>query len=310
MSRVSKLLGAGDFGCVYHPPLCFSTGDPNYLVGKVATSDDVKTELAVSAIIHQCKQCEKYFGVLTGDSCTPLLTEEVLAECKGIRNKPKELVKSYSSKYLGKSLSDYDFGTTTIDWLYAQFIHLLEALLLLQKMHILHADIKADNILVDDHGHCRIIDFGLAAINPEDKRELDRSLYPRIHPIYPIWYNAYIEVMERLKLSRRHYEDIYSSYLPEAQDIVRGDPLGELKLKAQTNAFAREVVLPNIYKVDVYSLALLIKSIYTVARRIYIRQNRKKCECLEDVLSNILVFDARKQYNAKQTLDDLSNCDS
>lgn len=303
-----QLLGAGDFGCVYKPPLCFNTGDPDYLVGKVTTPDNVKTELAVSAIIHTCKDCEKYFGVLTGDSCSPKLTETVLDECKSIRDKPKELILSYSSRYLGTPLSDYDFGKSTVDWLYSQFTHLLKGLLLLQNLHILHADIKADNILIDDDGVCRIIDFGLAAINPQDKRSLDDSLYPRFHPIYPPWYNAYIETTERLERTRILYENTYGPYMWEARPLERKNFVGALILDSQTNAFVKDVVLPNIYKVDVYSLALLFKSIYDLARRIYIRQNSKKCKCLEDVFSKILVFSAKEQYDAKQALTELAAC--
>lgn len=312
MKQSHKLLGAGDFGCVYKPPLCFNTGEPDYLVGKVTTPDNVKTELAVSSIVHTCKDCEKYFGVLTGDSCSPKLTKAILDECKSMRDIPKEMIMSYSSKYLGSPLSDYNFGKSTVDWLYSQFIHLLKGLVVLQKLHILHADIKADNVLVDDDGVCRIIDFGLAAINPEDKRSLDNSLYPRFHPIYPAWYNAYIEITEHIESTRTRklYEDTYGEYIWELHPVHGSgkDRLGTLFFDSQFNAFSRDVVLPNIYKVDVYSLALLIKRIYDLARNIYNRQNRKKCQCLEDVLSNILVFDAKEQYDATRALTELSKC--
>lgn len=305
-----KQLGKGAFGCAYKPPVCtsvFDTGDPNYLVGKIATPEGVKKEIAVSKILTPCQACSDYFGILTGNSCDPTITSELKKECHIIDAEPK-LVKSYSSKYGGIPLNKYlEANKVSMDWLYDQYAHLLEGLVILKGYKILHRDIKSDNILVDEKGVCRIIDFGMSMINPDgDALELELELGSLgFYQIWPIWYNAYIDTSNHGTYYYA-YEHIAKFF---DKNYVKGtatDPIRGILDDNEPN-YVDRVVVPNVYKVDVYSLTDVFNDAYLALKKTNPASGPKR-QCLEETILKIFVLDANTQYDATQALQYMREC--
>lgn len=79
----------------------------------------------------------------------------------------------YYMKYGGTTLSEYLKKETNEDKQFQVFSQVLACLNILHDNHIVHNDLNSDNIVVDDTGYARIIDFESSYItkNRDDFRK-------------------------------------------------------------------------------------------------------------------------------------------
>lgn len=328
----SKLLAQGTYGCAYMPPLCVDTGDPEYAVGKLTYPGAVVTELAASKHIQYLPGYEKYFGVLTGNSCKPEITEEIKDQCKVAGKFPTVMV-SYSSPYLGKSFNKYIEANPVLDeqFYYKKLSYLLMGLFLLEAIDIVHFDVKMDNILVDDKGVCRFIDFGLTVIDPRrvlaDHPEKLDSFPSSFYSIYPCWYNAWLDQVngnfkkfadaselnpDEVSISEYYdqYEKYASFYSPKYVKWTATDPIKRILIDSFSKDYFKRVVKPNVFKVDVYSLVHEIRRYieYSKGKPGYQNLPTARGVCLAGLINSCLQLNANAVPSAEDALRLLCNC--
>jgi hypothetical protein len=187
-----NMRGKGVHGCTFEPaPRCaggdvFRTVDGKPAVGKI-TDEDTREELAIGRAIMALPLARQYFA-LPSIGCRPADRYEdpdarscnVITEA-GLTTHLSMLIMPEGGVQLSK-WADSDMPRLAENYL-RMFIHLLEGMLIYQKAGYVHNDVHMGNILVDDEGVSRYIDFGLA-FRPEDVKKwsdtnLNRSFNPK-----------------------------------------------------------------------------------------------------------------------------------
>lgn len=166
-----RLLGTGVHGCTFDPaPRCaggsvFQKVHGVPAVGKV-TNDYVEDELSIGRSLMRLPLGPQYFALPT-QHCTPALPvkDKDAGECDilGEEENQKRLT-VLAMPYAGMELLKWipNNPLRAAENYERMFIHLLEGILLYQEKGIVHNDIHMGNIMVDEMGVARYIDFGLA----------------------------------------------------------------------------------------------------------------------------------------------------
>ena len=163
----SEKIGEGSYGCVLRPPpRCAKSKNHSKakMVGKVLLKTNAKIELQIGTLIKGIPGWEKYYIVQEEDSCDPAnfkqIRSEYIEECKIFQSSfvhDKNLTQVVS-RYGGKTLAD-TLPTSSFDFIQS-LKHMLEGVSKLQKQGICHYDLKENNVVVDEDGTFRMIDFG------------------------------------------------------------------------------------------------------------------------------------------------------
>lgn len=210
--RGGALLGQGVHGCTFEPaPRCaggrvFKTIGGLPAVGKI-TTDPIEDELEIGKEIMSLPLASQYFA-LPSAGCKPQ-TPLVDPEAKGCRVVTEAGEGSKFSMLLmpaaGQQLLKYGMNLVQLAANYKRiFIHLLEGAVLYQRAGYVHNDIHMGNILVDDLGVARYIDFGLAFKISDVEEWEDAHLGTRFKPRF-IWQapeiHAWRMVMNRVPIT-------------------------------------------------------------------------------------------------------------
>lgn len=192
-----RLLGQGVYGCTFEPaPRCaggqvFSRIQGLPAVGKV-TVEDVGDELSVGRAIMALPLAKQYFALPT-ESCKPRdpVTNVNVRKCELLTeeeddSKPRTLSMLIMPQ-AGQQLLKWSADLPRLASHYRRlFIHLLEGMVIYQRAGYVHNDIHMGNVLVDDAGVARYIDFGLAFKLSDVRRWEDANLGTRFKPKY-VW---------------------------------------------------------------------------------------------------------------------------
>jgi hypothetical protein len=167
-----ELLGQGWYGCALTTPLpCkYPQFIPNASardVTKIGRAIDLEEEVRVSNILKDIPFVRNYFIILKGSPCEPsarsLELEPDLKKCDIVISKGLDSLKAVRMDYGGTALHYYKIRPATFDlWKFGT--RLLEAATILVTHGIVHCDLHQGNVLVDNYGIPRIIDFGLAIV--------------------------------------------------------------------------------------------------------------------------------------------------
>jgi hypothetical protein len=189
-----RLLGQGVYGCTFDPaPRCaggsvFKRIGELPAVGKV-TVEKTGEELAVGRAIMSLPLARNYFALPT-ESCRPdmPLEDPEAGECRVMEEEGQNA--TYTMLVMpaaGRQLLRWGEDLQRLaDSYVATFIHLLEGIVIYQRAGYVHNDIHMGNVLVDERGVARFIDFGLAFKPAKVQAWEDSHLGTRFRPKF-VW---------------------------------------------------------------------------------------------------------------------------
>ena len=177
-----NLLDEGGYGCVYYPGIsCNGKKEmPKFITKIQKVNDTFKNEHFISEKIRKIKGYTKHFAPII-KVCPVKLTKfniHEIRQCSKLSTETKSQIegpKYVSSKirYVGKRnigdyLQSYVNRTHSIAEVLYTHVYLLKGIRELNRIGIIHYDLKYDNIMYDDTLKIPIIiDYGLSIYTPE-----------------------------------------------------------------------------------------------------------------------------------------------
>ena len=167
--RGGALLGQGAYACTFDPaPPCaggrvFKEIDGQKAVGKF-TAEDIDSELAIGKAIMSLPLASQYFALPTASCMAGDPSQD--PDAKGCRvlseadkgTKFSLLLMPAAGRQLLRWATDLQRLAANFERI---FRHLLEGMVIYQQAGYIHNDIHMGNVLVDERGVSRYIDFGL-----------------------------------------------------------------------------------------------------------------------------------------------------
>jgi serine/threonine protein kinase len=192
---MSKLLSQGGYGCVYRPEIkCSGQIGSKKMVSKIQKKNYAAyNEINISDLIRKIKHYHLYFLPVI-KSCPVKLSNidaNILKPCEVINQKYSYIILKFP--FLQNIAFVPFFSTTTKPALnlIEMYERLVKGLELLYNKHIVHHDLKMDNILIDANTYNPIIiDYGISI----DMKKVNKHTYNDIFYIYaPDYYPWCIE---------------------------------------------------------------------------------------------------------------------
>ena len=243
VTKKSAVIGEGSYGCVLRPqPRCKKTKLPSTTktVGKVIKKKNAEIELRISALLKSIPGWENYYVVQEEDNCEPANFKEMQKEysddCKLFQddtlriNNLTQIVSKYGGKDLTVTTSNFDYMGT--------LKHVLIGIEKLQAQGICHYDLKDNNMVSDEHGVVRLIDFGSAFVGDS---ATDTNVVQKIFHFLPE-YNTFspelsaqhglYHVKERPhSLKELYHDSIYKKSSLKLMETILGVPREQSKDK-------------------------------------------------------------------------------
>jgi serine/threonine protein kinase len=186
----SKVVQEGTYGCVVKPPLpCAKTKAAKDNVGKIIKKKDTDIELSIATLVKAIKGWENYYVLQDEDNCStqnftnlrPMYASQCRVYTESENSELVQLLSPFSGKPVhglnSTKISDVDYV--------GSLKHLLTAVTKLNYQGICHFDLHENNILIDDTGTMRIIDFGSAFLGDETTEYVVRRHVYDFSPKFP-----------------------------------------------------------------------------------------------------------------------------
>lgn len=249
-----KVIGSGGFGCVFKPALkCVGQNKrrPNY-VSKLMTKKHVKEEYEeitqIKNYLKRIPHYENYFMLTNISTCEPsALDQEDLYDFDNkcdLLSKEKIHSKNINDQSnLNKlSILNIPFGGVPIDeyidhhFYPKELIHfndtmiqlLTRGIIPMNKKNVYHNDIKSSNVLVDEKGTPRLIDWGLAVKYIPN----DNESFPRIWRNRLLQFNAPFSMILFTDLFVAQYENY----------LLSGGRINAIELEPFVFKYVKEVL--------------------------------------------------------------------
>jgi serine/threonine protein kinase len=157
-------IASGAYGCVYLPPLLCSREKKskynNSYLTKAQLTPYAEKELQITKKIREIPSWRYYFIIPENNICHPTVRNmPMLSKCQAIEDNERTNISLYHIKYGGTPLTTVNLPLNKFNLKF--FLkHMLKAVELLNSKGLVHADLHASNILIDEKYTPRIIDFG------------------------------------------------------------------------------------------------------------------------------------------------------
>jgi serine/threonine protein kinase len=273
MQEGGELLGQGVYGCAFNPPLeCKRNQSSSMNVGKVTSINEAYGEYSISLNLEALPYSEEYF-VLIKDICVPKprknQKDKTISKCKTLNNtrlpsRIQLLMPFGGTPLMLSNMRDINEIGKTI----------LEAGTLLLLGGIVHADIHANNILMDSMGSVRIIDFGKAwSLITLNKNNIPRYEFnpkpsacpPEENIISAIDYNFDLD----LSMARLADEKVILSLIYKISGKTIESQLNDLKKFMKSSQVFRERNWLSFYKIywkkiDAWGIGCVLMNLYII----------------------------------------------
>lgn len=234
-----KVIASGGYGCVFNPALkCEgSSKRETKKISKLMTnkhaSDEYEEILNIKNQLDSIKNYEDYFLIYNatlcrpskltasdlnafGDKCTALPKNDITK--KNI-NDNLDQVMVLNIPNGGLPVDDYLYNEGSFQKMYDVHIALIKLLkngiIPMNKKHIYHCDIKDSNILIDDSGKARLIDWGLSV----DYKPDETVTFPKNWRNRPLQFNVPFSVI----IFTDDFYKKYTEYLNEGGEITESE---------------------------------------------------------------------------------------
>lgn len=182
--RGGKSIASGTYGCVFKPSLKCVNEDNNFNgISKIMTDEEAKKEFdeinKYKDILKNIPNYNNYFlfakSICKPDELSKNDIQDIDNQCKRftyLDKLKKELPKPSSFSIVNSSYGGMDmfhhYNSVMLDYksvyIYDNLLKniTLNAIIPMNKLKLIHGDIKSDNLLIDNDGNIRIIDWGMA----------------------------------------------------------------------------------------------------------------------------------------------------
>ena len=230
-----KVIASGGYGCVFRPMLkCAGTlKRTTNTISKLMTKDHATEEyneiLKLKKLLYKIPNYKDYFLIYDATLCHPakLTKTDLVSFNKTCSALPKDKItnQNINSKLDevmtlnipdgGLPVDDYIYSDGSYPKIYKVHISLIKLLkngvIPMNNHHVYHSDIKDSNVLIDDVGTARLIDWGLTV---EYKPNLEVK-FPHNWTNRPLQFNVPFSVI----IFTDSFYKKYTSYLKKGGEI-------------------------------------------------------------------------------------------
>jgi len=287
-----KLLGKGGFGSIY---LCYDQNNKKYAIKCCDVNPEIGIKhllepIIMSTILHPyLNHCEKIY-----------VSEKKLYMIQ-------ECAKSDLAQYTRRNKENYRPSTPELkSWCYC----LLKALSVLHSNNIIHADIKANNILLFHDNTIKLSDFNLSVLKSNKETMYNHKVGTMTHrPLEVLTKQNWNELIDVWSLGCTFYEIAYGILLFPCQQeknktkcyinsILEWDKftsknfnISYQSLNSDDDQILKLIKEPNMYETEYNSPSLCNES-KDLSKIVF-----------NDLLYQMLIVDQHKRFTVKNLLD-------
>ncbi len=170
-SEGGKLIDKGSYSCVFYPTLKCKSGTQRFASGqalkenkyvdKLLSTSEAEYEFEISKKILRLPLNKNYY-IVSESICEPssVQADKTIGQCEVLNYNTLSQTRILRSVYGGTTLSMYKIKLSEFSF-YDTFKHMLEGVSIMTLNGLIHRDIHLGNILMDNKGVPRLIDFNL-----------------------------------------------------------------------------------------------------------------------------------------------------
>lgn len=298
---MSKPIAVDDKSCTYKPPLLcirkksYNDKYRNHAMKVMKNTKHVWDEVEIGRIIDIFDPNHQYFITLNGDWCTVDRNDVSTTSCGIFDTDPRGYFMEYQGTPLNVALAG-NMVMLSVDELISWTKHIMTGLNFLHEIGICHMNIDDHSLILSD-GISKLMNFSKSLFT--DNVQINKI--PQVGVLYPIWVSQ-LSYGERINTTYLVYEDMLAKYFTKIVKYSANDPVlryfnNHRRLQYVNNDYIREVIAPNITKVDTYMWGQLMLN---MLKRI---SHDEQWKVFYQLCINCINPMVEQQYDTKQILE-------
>lgn len=182
--REPQLIGKGAHGCAYKPAVRCDGQEDSRTISKLINDDSYDEEMNGAMIMKNIDR-KGQFSMTIIESCEAGDNDKnQIASCPVLGPEPKKIIYSDEGNSIRTMVCpDSNDPLKAFRALLNMLYHVIQGLQIMTSKHVVHADIKPDNIaILPTSKHAKLIDFGLVATKDVF---FMRSIYLSLYKYWP-----------------------------------------------------------------------------------------------------------------------------